>query len=122
MRLLVDENVSGTVIRTLRQRGHDVLSAKESMRGQADEAILACAQAQQRLVVTLDKDFGEVAFRSRLPAECGVVLFRLAGTDPKTESDRVLGVLENRSDWTGHFSVVTDTHVRMRRLPPPLAR
>jgi predicted nuclease of predicted toxin-antitoxin system len=60
MRWIVDENVSATLIRTLRDAGHDVLSVKESMRGARDTDILARAraQAEQRVVVTHDKDFG----------------------------------------------------------------
>ncbi len=73
MRFLADENVTATVIRVLRQRGDDVLSVKESMRSERDEVILARAQAEQRIVVTHDKDFGELTFRSRLPASCGVI-------------------------------------------------
>ena len=79
MRFLANENVTATVIRELRQRGHDVLSAKESMRSERDDVILARAQAEQRIVVTHDKDFGELAFWSLLPASCGVILLRLAG-------------------------------------------
>lgn len=65
MRILANENVSGTVIHDLRQRGHDVLSVKESMRGASDDVILARAQADQRIVVTHDKDFGSWRFRRR---------------------------------------------------------
>jgi predicted nuclease of predicted toxin-antitoxin system len=79
MQILAHENVTATVIRELRQRGHDVLSVKEPMRAESDHAILARAQAEKRLVVTHDKDFGELAFRFGLPASCGVVLFRLSG-------------------------------------------
>jgi predicted nuclease of predicted toxin-antitoxin system len=82
MRFLVNENVTATVIQELRQRGHDVLSAKESMRAEQDDVILARAQAEQRIVVTHDKDFGELAFRSQLPSSCGVILCRLAGSTP----------------------------------------
>jgi predicted nuclease of predicted toxin-antitoxin system len=121
MRLLLNENVSRTVIRALRQRGHDVLSAKESLRGQSDQAILARALAEERLVVTHDKDFGELAFRSRLPAQCGVLLFRLAGASPDADNARLMEVIESRDDWAGHFSVVTETQIRVRPLPPRLA-
>ena len=121
MRFLADEIVSGTVIQELRQRGHDVLSIKESMRSEQDDVILACAQAEQRIVVTHDKDFGELAFRSQLPASCGVILFRLAGSEPDTDNQRILEAWESRTDWTGHFSVITDNLIRMRALPvvPP---
>lgn len=117
MRLLVNENVSATVIAMLRQHGHDVLSVKESMRSETDDVILAKAQAEQRLVVTHDKDFGELAFRFGLPAECGVMLLRLSGPDSDTDNDRVIAALESRDDWAGHFSVVTDDRIRMRPLP-----
>ena len=98
-----------------------MLSVKESMRSERDEVILARAQAEQRIVVTHDKDFGELAFRSRLPASCGVILCRLTGSDPDTDNQRMLKALESRTDWTGHFSVITDNRIRMRALPvvPP---
>ncbi|HUT58366.1 MAG TPA: DUF5615 family PIN-like protein [Phycisphaerae bacterium] len=117
MRLLANENVAGTAIRTLRQRGHDVLSAKESMRGESDAALLERARREGRLVVTHDKDFGELAFRSRLPAECGIVLLRLGGRGPDADNRRILEVIEGREEWAGHFAVVTDDQIRIRPLP-----
>ena len=122
MRFLVNENVTRTVIQELRRRGHDVLSVKESMRSEADDAILARAQTEERIVVTHDKDFGELAFRAHLPASCGVILIRLSGSEPETDNRRMLEALESRTDWAGHFSVVTEDRIRMRPLlgAPPL--
>jgi predicted nuclease of predicted toxin-antitoxin system len=117
MRLLANENVTASVIHRLRQRGHDVLSVKESMRSERDAVILARAQAEQRIVIMHDKDFGELAFRSQLPAFCGVILVRLTGRDPDSDNERALTALESRTDWPGHFSVVTDDRIRMRPLP-----
>jgi predicted nuclease of predicted toxin-antitoxin system len=117
MRFLANENVMVTVIQELRRRGHDVLWVKESMRSERDDAILARAQTEERIVVTHDKDFGELAFRSHLPASCGVILFRLAGCDRRADAERSLEALESRTDWAGHFSVVTDDRIRMRALP-----
>lgn len=119
MRFLLNENMSRTVIRTLRERGHDVLSAKESLQGLPDEDVLARAQQERRLVVTQDKDFGELAFRARLLADCGVILFRLAGANPDQDNRRVLEVLESTTEWVGQFAVVTKHQVRIRALPPP---
>lgn len=67
MRILANENITGSVIEELRQRGHDVLAVKESMRGEQDDVILARAQAEERILITQDKDFGELAFRSHWP-------------------------------------------------------
>jgi predicted nuclease of predicted toxin-antitoxin system len=117
MRLIVNENIANSVIQGLRQRGWDVLAVKESMRGADDTTILNRAESEQRLVVTQDKDFGELAFKYRLPASCGVILFRLSGADPSSDNQRVLEVIESRTDWAGNFSVVTDHRIRMRSLP-----
>ena len=117
MRIIANENVSGTEIHALRDRGHDVLSVKESMRGQSDKEILALAQSETRVVVTHDKDFGELAFRFGLPADGGVILLRLSGTDRDGDNQRILEALESRSDWEGRFSVIEQHRIRVRPLP-----
>jgi predicted nuclease of predicted toxin-antitoxin system len=123
MRFLANENVTATVIKGLRQRGDDVLSVKESMRSEHDDVILARAQAEQRIVLTHDKDFGELAFKSGLDSSCGIILFRLRGSDRDKDNQRILETLESRSDWPGHFAVVNDDRIRMRPLPSaPKAR
>lgn len=108
MKLIANENIPSSVVLNLRAHGHDVLAVKEAMRGAADVAILARAQQESRLVITQDKDFGELAFRHRLPAQCGVVLFRLAGDDVDADLRRMVEVIESRSDWAGQFAVATE--------------
>lgn len=120
MRFLADENVPGPAVAALRERGHDVLSIKESMPGADDSAILDLAQREQRVVVTADTDFGELAFRSGLPAQCGIVLIRLDWTDPDADNQAVATALASRGDWSGIFAVVERDRVRIRRLPPSL--
>jgi predicted nuclease of predicted toxin-antitoxin system len=78
---------------------------------------LARAQAEGRLLVTFDKDFGELAWRLKLPADCGVVLFRLTGASPAEDNARALAALTSRSDWAGHFAIVQDDRIRLRVLP-----
>jgi predicted nuclease of predicted toxin-antitoxin system len=117
MRIIANENVSATVIRGLRSRGHDVVSVKESMRSAPDDVVLRRATAESRLVITHDKDFGALAFHWGLPATSGVVLFRLSGNSPDMDNHRILSVLEGSMDWAGHFCVVTDDRIRIRPLP-----
>jgi predicted nuclease of predicted toxin-antitoxin system len=54
MRVLANENIPGPVVRTLRELGHDVLWAKENLRGEADHVVLSRAQTEQRVTVTCD--------------------------------------------------------------------
>ena len=89
MRVIANENVTGTVVRKLRQHGHDVLSVKESMQGADDRSILQRAETDLRLIITQDKDFGELAYRYRLPASCGSVLFRLSGENSSSDNQRM---------------------------------
>jgi predicted nuclease of predicted toxin-antitoxin system len=122
MRFLANENVPAAVVAALRQRAHDVMSVKDGMRGASDREILTRAQAEGRIVVTCDRDFGELAFRFGLPAACGVVLLRLSGSSPLADNTRALAALESRTDWAGHFAVVTADRIRMRPLPALAAR
>ena len=71
----------------------------------------------RRTLLTFDKHFGELAYARRLPATCGVVLFRLAGTSPEEAAQiSVAAILKHRT-LEGHFSVVTRNNVRIRLLP-----
>ena len=117
MRFLANENIPPSAIRLLREAGHDVLSIKETMIGSSDELVLARAVAENRVLVTFDKDFGELAFRWRLPASCGVVLFRTTPSTRDQDVQRVFQTLNSRTDWHGAFWTVTDRRIRRRPLP-----
>jgi predicted nuclease of predicted toxin-antitoxin system len=117
MRFLANENFPGPVVQALRERGDDVAWVADDMRAARDEEVLARAQAEGRIVVTFDKDFGELAFKAGLPASCGVVLFRLTGSSPNQDNARALAALTSRQDWAGHFAVVQDDRIRIRLLP-----
>lgn len=118
MRLFADENVEPQVVEALRSLGHDVLCVGECMTGAADDKVLACAAAGERILVTSDKDFGELAFRLGHLAT-GILLLRL-GTEAGAEKARtvsaVLPKIAHR--LAGNMVVVTDMGVRLRALRP----
>ena len=66
MRILANENFPGDAVIALRQRGHDVAWVRTDVPSSSDIAILERAQRENRIIVTFDKDFGELAFRSGL--------------------------------------------------------
>jgi len=117
VRLLADENVPGPLVRLLRERGHDLVWVRETLPGATDEAVLEHASVEARLLVTFDKDFGQLAVKSGLPSEAGVILFRLDGSDPDRDNQRAAAALESRDDWGGHFAVVSGARIRIRPLP-----
>ncbi|HWB10086.1 MAG TPA: DUF5615 family PIN-like protein [Pirellulales bacterium] len=117
MKVLANENFPRVAVETLRSAGHDVIWARTDMPGAADDVILQRSEVEGRLVVTFDKDFGELAFRWGLPAACGVALFRLRTQDPDYVAARVLDAFAEAAGWVGHFAVVEDARVRVRPLP-----
>jgi predicted nuclease of predicted toxin-antitoxin system len=62
MKFLADESCAGPVIQALREAGHDVLAIAEAARGAVDEAVMARALGERRILITEDPDFGELVY------------------------------------------------------------
>jgi hypothetical protein len=116
MRFLADENFPAAAVRALQDAGHDVVWVMTAARGTGDRDVLAWAARERRILLTFDKDFGEVARGAALPAGCGVLLFRVAMPAPGDVGRRLAELVTARDDWAGHFSVVDRNRVRMRPL------
>ncbi|HXC24696.1 MAG TPA: DUF5615 family PIN-like protein [Gemmatimonadaceae bacterium] len=117
MRLLADENFPSRVVVALRAAGHDVLWIRETQPGVSDEIVLALARSDHRVLLTFDKDFGELCFSRQLPAPDGIILFRRPPTpDAQHLADFVVSSLEARADWAGTFSVISKDQIRWRPL------
>ncbi len=82
-----------------------------------DIDVLNTAVREKRILITNDKDFGELAFRFKLPSLSGIILFRISTLSAKQIADIALAAVESRSDWSGHFAVVEDDRIRMTPLP-----
>src|SRR4051812_26907325 len=113
MRLCADENIGRETVLRLRAAGHDVLRIREAAPGLADVDVLKRASLEQRLLLTFDKDFGELAYRLGAEAPAGIVLYRISQASPTAAATRILSILDSRTDWAGHFSVVDDSTIRM---------
>lgn len=114
---MADAHVDREWVEALRAHGHDVTWVVQEDPRASDREILARAQEEGRLVITFDKDFGELAFRLGLPAAAGIVLFRERASDAPLTAGAAVGVLESREDWAGHFSVVEEGQIRVTSLP-----
>lgn len=119
MNLLANENFPRGAVEALRQAGHDVLWIRTECPGITDPEVLVRAVNECRVLLTFDKDFGELAFRAGLPSGCGVVLFRISMSSPAGVAARVVTLLASRTDWVGNFAVIDDTKIRVRALPSP---
>jgi predicted nuclease of predicted toxin-antitoxin system len=73
VRLLADENIPLAAVRALRAAGHDVAAIAEDESGLPDRAVLERAVSEQRILLTSDRDFGALIYRSRFPAPPGLI-------------------------------------------------
>jgi predicted nuclease of predicted toxin-antitoxin system len=114
MRLLADENIPRATVEILRGRGHDVLWARTDLVGMGDLVLLERAELEARILLTLDKDFWQIAMQRRPPLEkSGVVLFRARPATPGTLAPLVLAFCEARAAWHGHISIVASSGIEM---------
>jgi predicted nuclease of predicted toxin-antitoxin system len=112
MRFLVDECTGPAVAAWLRERGHDVVSVYDQIRGSDDDAVIQIAGQEKRVLITNDKHFGEKVFRSG-HAHCGVILLRLEDERPASKIavlGRLLGSYADRLESS--FIVVSERRVR----------
>ena len=116
MQFIIDESTGTAVVEYLRSAGHDVLAVAEVMPQATDDDILARAVSEGRILLTNDKDFGELVFRSG-QTHCGVVLLRLHDESGATRVEVVKAVLERfASRLEGNFTVATEGAVRIRPI------
>jgi predicted nuclease of predicted toxin-antitoxin system len=116
MKFFADENVARAIIQWLCQAGHDVLSAAEAGPGEDDAVWLRQAEESERVIVTSDKDFGELIFRDRLHSH-GIVLIRMQRLSLRERLARLRAVWSTvEANPQGKFIVITEGRVRIRSL------
>ena len=116
MRLLANENFPRQIVEELVNAGHDVAWVRLDGPGSSDEVVLQRSNDGQRVLITFDKDFGELVYRLGRIAASGIILFRISLVDLDKAMGTVLRVIHSQPDWSGHYTVVTNKTIRMRQL------
>ena len=115
MNFVADENVDRPIVDVIRADGHSVLAVAEMAPGISDDTVLQLANDNGAMLLTADKDFGELIFRQkRLMA--GIILIRLAGLSPDEKALVVsLAIKAHVEDLPGSFTVISRRTMRIRR-------
>ncbi|MBI2145421.1 DUF5615 family PIN-like protein [Candidatus Woesearchaeota archaeon] len=114
MQFLVDESTGKRFAALLAATGHDVIFAGDAMPSASDEEVLAKAEKEDRILISDDKDFGELVVRLRKPST-GVILLRMASVDAKTRTGVVAEIVKER-DIVGKLVIVKEGRVRIRQF------
>ena len=116
MKALLDSCVWGGAKAELLAFGHDVIWSGEWPEDPGDDEILATAHREGRVLVTLDKDFGEIAVVRKQP-HSGIL--RLVGFAAREQATACHRVLSSHGDELSRGAIATASEGQLRLRPPP---
>jgi predicted nuclease of predicted toxin-antitoxin system len=115
LKFLVDVGVSKKVEEYLKTQGYDTKNVRDVDTRMTDENIIRLAASEQRMVITMDKDFGELVYHSDIE-HCGVLLLRMENATGSEKLDVVSYILSNYSDKIkDSFCVYQNNRFRIRK-------
>lgn len=115
-KILADESVDFRIVKALRQSGYQIEAIIELSPGIRDDEVLELANKIDAILLTEDKDFGELTYRLKKSNQ-GILLFRMSGEVIGTKVDLLKKVLSEYSEkLTGKFTVVTVRKIRVKPL------
>lgn len=114
IKFLVDECIGPSLAKWLNENNYDAVSAYESLQSSTDKVILENAIIQQRILVTCDKDFGEMVFRNKM-RHPGIILLRLVNDQPMNLIIVMQKILSEYTvkELSNNFIVATEKNVRI---------
>lgn len=117
LKFFADESVERRIVLALRKQ-HDVDYVAESMKGAKDESVLENAEVVKRILLTADKDFGELVYY-RQQLHSGVVLYRLHGLPIEEKISLILSAIERYDiELSNSFTVIQPNNIRIRKQQP----
>jgi len=112
---LADESVDRPIVERLRQDGHTVVYVSDLDPGISNGEVFGIANRANSILLTADKDFGELVFHQSLVTH-GVLLIRMAGISSMRKAEVVASAIKDHSsELLGSFTVITPGAVRIRR-------
>ncbi|MGA0555477.1 DUF5615 family PIN-like protein [Larkinella sp. VNQ87] len=113
--ILADENVESRIVNLLRENGYQVQYISESNQGISDSQVLDQAVRAIHLLLTADKDFGELHYRYG-QVHHGVLFYRLSKMTTLEKAQIILEAIQaNQNDLVDAFTVLTNNKIRIRR-------
>ena len=116
MNFVADENIDTEIFMSLRAAGYPILSIAEDFAGIPDENVLKVANDHNAILLTGDKDFGELVFRRGLIVK-GIVLIRIFGISQEEKAQLVLDAFRyHADDFVNNFTVISKKKIRIKKI------
>ena len=115
-KILADESVDFRLVKSLREAEQEVKAIIELSPGISDDEVLTLANRLNAILLTEDKDFGELTYRLKKPNK-GILLFRLSGESTENKIRILKQILTEYGERLGDsFTVVTVNKVRIKKM------
>ncbi|MFB6100577.1 MAG: DUF5615 family PIN-like protein [Candidatus Nanohalobium sp.] len=116
MKFIVDESTGKSIADFLEEGGYDTVFVGAEMKSASDSEIMERALEEKRIIVTNDKDFGELTIREGRDAE-GILLLRLQLETPENKKKVLENILENHGDKIeGNLVIAREDQIKTRKL------
>ena len=116
MNFLANENFPYPSIKILREKGFYVKSIGEDLGGISDESVMEIVVKENLIILTFDRDYGELIFKFQNEKPPAVVYFRLKGDTPEMAATLLLRIMAEGITIENHFTVVESNGIRQRKL------
>ena len=116
MKLLANENFPLSSVRILRDSGFDVIAIGQEFAGVLDREVLALAIEESRIIITFDRDYGELIFKKGYKPQAGVIYFRWIDFQPKEPGEYLKELFASKSiRYENRLTVISRDHIRQRK-------
>lgn len=118
MRFLLNENIPQRAIEALQEAKFEVISVTKLMAGADDQTVLGYAHQHQLVIITFDRDYGELIYRHQLTCPLGVLYVRFPFASPAETARYIVHLLQQDAlDLAGKFTTADHNRIRQRPLP-----
>ncbi len=115
MKFLANENIPLKVVNELKHNGYDILRVDELKKGMSDTEVLDIATKEKRVLITFDKDFGEIAIKTKRALN-GIIILRMRPESAEFIKYRLLSLLKKSLQFKNKLIVLTEDRYRERTL------
>lgn len=115
-KFLADENFPVPSHRFLVEHGVDIVHIGIDLPSISDKAVIEKANEEQRVIITLDRDHGDLIFLRKVKAPIGIVYFQLPKYRPTELGERMLIMIEDGFKFEDHFTVIAPNGIRQRAI------
>jgi len=113
---LADENIPFSVIKQLRKEGYGIISVVEDFKRSSDKKSLEHSSKNKLIIITFDKDFGELIYKQECDKPFGIILLRVSPKSPEYILQIIKWLLQTKISFVGNFVIVKEDNVRVIKL------